>query len=410
MPIIDTNVFTQIAKGNIQAAEALIKMLRDSGSRPVYVARASYNELVLGSPTQALREGYRAIIDDLGLEVAPAGAMADRVDLYNQNIQYEPGRNQPGRITEYGKGAAKQRPGDAFVAAEAKSLRTELWTLDAPFARRAANQGVAIARESSIPYVAGVENIGMARRLLKLRPRLNLQLPNLGNLKIKLSSIKMGIRNAVRPQILRGLGVALLETAIFAIIGALLDGWQQKKYIREGLELVDDHINSKLPELAPEIAKLQLRLDEGEKVYLNYHIEIHIKCTASSHKWPAYPEKYRDLQIMQGRDSASVWVADFTGMQITTQNKESHWEEELGILGVRGKIEHFVRSAEVAVFTPDELAAFNECTSQYLELKRKLGMDPTNRVWNEEAAALRKQLVEAFGEDLWFLEIEKQTS
>ena len=45
-----------------------------------------------------------------------------------------------------------------------------------------------------------------------------------------------------------------------------------------------------------------------------------------------------------------------------------------------------------------------------MELKRKLGMDPTNRVWNEEAALLRKQLVEAFGEDLWFLEIEKQTS
>ncbi|WFU41396.1 hypothetical protein QA640_02345 [Bradyrhizobium sp. CB82] len=41
--------------------------------------------------------------------------------------------------------------------------------------------------------------------------------------------------------------------------------------------------------------------------------------------------------------------ADFTGMQITTQNKDSHWEEELGILGVRGRIEHFIRSAEVVL-------------------------------------------------------------
>jgi hypothetical protein len=404
MPIIDANVFTQIAKGNIQAAEALLRMIRNAGSRPIYVSRTAYNELVLGSPTQTLRDGYRAIIDDLDLDIAPEAARADRVDLYRDNIQYEPGPNQPGRIHQYGKGAAKERPGDMFVAAEAKSLKTELWTLDAPFAKRAANQGVIIARESAIPYVVGVENIGLARRLLKLRVRISLKLPNLANLRIKLSSIKTGIRSAVRPQVLRGLGVAVLETAIFAVVGALLDRWQEKKYIREGLELVNDYINGKLPDFAPEIGKLQLRLEEGEKVYLNYHIEIHIKCTASGHKWPAYPDKYRDLQIMQGRDSASVWLADFTGMEISTKYKESHSTEELGILGVRGTIEHFIGSAEVAVFTPEELAAFNEVTGQYLELKRKLGTDPGNSVWIEEAAALQQQLVEAFGEDLWFLQ------
>jgi len=239
MPILDANIFTQIAKGNVPAAEALLRMIRNAISRPIYVSRTAYNSLVRDSPTQALRDGYRAIIEDLDLDIAPDVNMADRVDLYRDNIQYEPGRNQPGRIEQYGKGAAKERPGDMFVAAEAKSLRTELWTLDAPFAKRAANRGIMIAPESALPYVVGVENIAVARRWLKLRPRFSLKLSNLADLRIKLSSIKAGIRSAVRPQVLRGLGVALLETAIFAVIGALVDGWQEKKYIREGLELVN---------------------------------------------------------------------------------------------------------------------------------------------------------------------------
>jgi predicted nucleic acid-binding protein len=404
VPILDTNVFTQIAKGNVQAAEALKRMLRTSNVR-VCVARAAHDELVLRSPTQQLRDGYRAIIEDLEIAVAERSSMADRVDFHQQNIEYAPGPNELGRVTEYGKGAAKGKPGDAFVAAEARALNTELWTLDQPFARRAANQGVRIARESSIPYVAGVENIGMARRLLGLRPRLNLKLPNLASIKIKLANIKLGIRGALRVQVLRGFGVALLETAIFAIIGALLDGWRNRKWIREGLDLVDEYIQGKMPELAPEIAKLQLRLDEGEKVYLNYHIEIHYDCPR--HKFPAYPDKYRDLQMTQGYSPGpSVWLADFTGLQISTQNKESHKTEKFGLFGAAGRIDHFIRSTEVAVFPKQDLDTFHELTGEYLSYKRKLGMDPYNQVWNEEANALRQQLVEAFGEDLWFLELE----
>lgn len=404
MPILDTNVFTQIAKGNVQAAQALRQMLGKSNVR-VCIARASYNELVLGSPTQQLRDGYRAILEDLNIGIAEGSSMAHRIDFHWNNIQYEPGKNQPGRVTEYGKGAAKGRPGDAFVAAEAKSLNAELWTLDQPFAKRAANQGVRIARESSIPYVSGVENIGMARRLLRLRPRLNLRLPSLSNLKIKLANLKLGVRSALRVQVLRGFGLALLETAIFAIIGALLDGWKEKKWIKEGLASVEEYIQNKMPELAPEIAKLQLRLEDGEKVYLNYHIEIHFSCPR--HKFPAYPDKYRELQMLQGQDGPSVWLADFTGLQISTQNKESQKTEKFGLLGAAGRIEHFISSTEVAVFSKEELDLFKDLTDQYLSYKRKLGMDPHNQVWNEEAHVLRQQLVEAFGEDLWFLELEK---
>jgi hypothetical protein len=55
---------------------------------PIYVSRTAYNSLVRDSPTQALRDGYRAIIEDLDLDIAPDVNMADRVDLYRDNIQY----------------------------------------------------------------------------------------------------------------------------------------------------------------------------------------------------------------------------------------------------------------------------------------------------------------------------------
>ena len=43
MPILDANIFTQIAKGNVPAAEALLRMIRNAISRPIYVSRTAYN-------------------------------------------------------------------------------------------------------------------------------------------------------------------------------------------------------------------------------------------------------------------------------------------------------------------------------------------------------------------------------
>lgn len=168
--LLDKNVITDIARGNAAVAEALKRIL-DSGE-PVYIARAAYNELLRDSPIQ-LRMGYELLLKDLKLTTAPEGAssLSDRVNFLADN----PEKGQVGSVKEYGKGKAADRPADAFVAAEAKSLKARLWTLDETFAKKARSLGVDLARESQIKGKSGKEDMFQARRLMGLKPLSSLQ-------------------------------------------------------------------------------------------------------------------------------------------------------------------------------------------------------------------------------------------
>jgi predicted nucleic acid-binding protein len=168
--IIDANVLKDIARGNIAASQALRRLL--TSGHEVYIARAAYNEVV---STPGLGDAYRSLIEELHIRLPPATSREVRVDFYHENIQYYPvDPNNPvrPRITEYGGvrvDGIKIRPGDAFVAAEAKSFNAKLWTLDGKFARRARELGVDLWHEPGVTGISGVEDIGRARRLLGLR-------------------------------------------------------------------------------------------------------------------------------------------------------------------------------------------------------------------------------------------------
>jgi hypothetical protein len=79
-------------------------------------------------------------------------------------------------------------------------------------------------------------------------------------------------RGGLAVKLVRGLGVAL----VFALIGGWLTARRDKASVKEGLERVEGEIKAKLQDFSHDIAWLQLRLDDGEKVYLNCHLEIHI--------------------------------------------------------------------------------------------------------------------------------------
>jgi predicted nucleic acid-binding protein len=409
--LIDTNVLEQIARGNRTAANALKQLLKSG--RPVYIAQAAYNELVHGSPTAALRDGYRTLLKDLGITTAPRtpGSMADRVQLYQDNVQHKQRRGMPGAIDEYGGPAkevrdkqtgkmvkVKTRPGDAFIAAEAKSLKARLWTFDQDFARRAEHKGILLAPESSITPVEGTESIRTARKLLfGLRARLRAITARLSNVKVKLGSIKIGGRGGLAVRAIRGLGVAVL----FALIGGWLDRRRDEEAIDEGLERVESEINALMadPKLAADIAKSQLQLDEGEKLYVHFTVEVHFGMVRGPmHPYYKYPV-----------EGPSVWLdrhSAMHGLQISSQKKESH-RTERGDSIYLGRIEHFTRSAEVAVFTEDELDAFRELLSEYYAAKRKSGMEPANLTWAEEVREIRQEIVDAFGEHVdWFFAAE----
>lgn len=167
--LVDKNVITAIARGDAGAADALKRFL--ASGEPTYMSRSAYSELVNDSPIQ-LRMGYTLLLRDIKLPIAPEGAssITDRGEFYADNVAHVPRPNEAGRVKEYGNGASKQKPGDAFVAAEARALNARLWTFDRDFARRAANLGVTLVRECDIRGTRGEEDIAQARRLMGLKP------------------------------------------------------------------------------------------------------------------------------------------------------------------------------------------------------------------------------------------------
>jgi predicted nucleic acid-binding protein len=167
--IVDTNVPMDIARGNQRVADALQRYLK--AGTPVYISKAAYEELVTRAKTPQLGGQYRELLSDLRVTVADKGAMADRINLIADNIELKPAPGAPGQIREYDRKNDPTKPGDAFVAAQAKAINAKLWTLDTDFAKRAPQFGVQLAPECSIPGISGIENVDNARQMMGLNPK-----------------------------------------------------------------------------------------------------------------------------------------------------------------------------------------------------------------------------------------------
>jgi hypothetical protein len=73
--LLDTNILTDISRGNQQVADALNRYVK-SGT-PVYISRAAYDELVTRAPTAQMRGQYREMLADMRIQIAPSGPLTD---------------------------------------------------------------------------------------------------------------------------------------------------------------------------------------------------------------------------------------------------------------------------------------------------------------------------------------------
>jgi len=409
--IIDANILNQIARGNVAVAQALTRLLKGN---KIYIARAAYNELTQGSPDKYLRDAYKSILEDLEIEIAPESNMGERVDVYKNNIEYvKPNKMAPGPIDEYGGKAeivngkkVKTTPGDVFVAAETKALKAKLWTLDENFAKRARAQGIDVLDESfSIKGTSGRESPAQARRLLGLRFNISRAISRLGNVKLALSgmrdSIGISLRGGAGKLALTVLGEIGIQ-AIFMLVGSWLQARQDKADLEEGLQRVQAEITAKMtdPELIADAARAELTLDEGETVYILYTVEIHFGM-------PSFLDPYYRDQYDDKGDRLKIFLAK-DGLQLHAAKRPPwHPDDKEVAQSIGGRIESYPRYFEVSLFSKEEIADFKEMEVEYLETKRSLMRDPTNRVWQEELLILRQQIVANFGEKIWFLEMEK---
>jgi hypothetical protein len=183
-----------------------------------------------------------------------------------------------------------------------------------------------------------------------------------------------------------GIGVALhfLEKWY---MGAALES-KTKSLIEDLGPEIKDRING----LAADIAKLQLRLDKGEKVFANITVDVLFFKTHGT-----YQNEFVDVEVALG------------DVNITTKDLKVERSSEGSLGGFKGQLQQHTVSSEVKVFTDQQLEQFNTLSYEYLRTKRMLGMDPANQALLGKARRLRGQIVKTFGDSAWFLETEQAT-
>jgi predicted nucleic acid-binding protein len=409
--VIDANVIKDIARGNTNAAVALLRYMRSKAR--VYIARVAYQQVVINAPTPELRAAYRHLLSELNIEVPPSFPLQDRARFYAHNVNYDPANPRagesnpptnprPGQITQhagrdvhpvYGKGDLN-RPSDMYVAAEVNSIpNAKLWTLDQRFAKQARNLGIKMAPESfSISGVSGPEDPFKAMNLLGIEPEV--ATPATWRPTINIGARTVGFGGGFRA-VAATFGEFAL-TAGLAIAFTFAKRWMMNKTVKDkyndGWKAVGREIDVQIAKLRPDIAKLQLKLGKEEKVFANVIVKVTwVKHSISSH--------------MQRTDweEPDIVLADISLATKSVGERAKSYE-------VHGqKIEEFTRGFEVQVFADDELEEFRRLSAAYLERKRQLGADPSNAKLMDEVRKLREQVVHTYGPNVWYLEREKLT-
>jgi predicted nucleic acid-binding protein len=155
--LLDANVIDQINRGNEEAAKKLIQ-LRKEGHH-IWVARQTYEELVVKPFIPRTRVANEQILAELRIPVAPSGKMSDRAGAYD--------RNPPKAGLSEGK--------DVMIAGQAVAIDAEVWSFDKAFRNNHAQlkkeMGLRVAPESyTIPLENGVADYRVGRKLLGLPP------------------------------------------------------------------------------------------------------------------------------------------------------------------------------------------------------------------------------------------------
>ena len=157
--ILDANVVDQINRGNQDAANTLKSMSRNGDT--IYISRQAYDELVTKPAIPRTAAANKEFLKDANIQIAPAGALAARVDVYS------------GNQTKTGTVLSEE---DALVAAQAKAINAEIWSFDRAFRNNAGavrNMGVKVAPEcTQVPLVSTQTpaDFRVGRRLMSMAP------------------------------------------------------------------------------------------------------------------------------------------------------------------------------------------------------------------------------------------------
>jgi predicted nucleic acid-binding protein len=163
--VIDADVIGHINRGNARAAEAL-RTACDNGAS-VYISAQAYNELTsqpgkmyggVGPDLPRTAAANKRLLEDLRIEVAPSGTLAERVPVYAKNAE---------------KPTLQET--DAMTVAQARAINAEVWSFDRAIRNdpQAVEKrfGVVVAGETQRAYYepGQREDYRIARKLMHLK-------------------------------------------------------------------------------------------------------------------------------------------------------------------------------------------------------------------------------------------------
>lgn len=184
-------------------------------------------------------------------------------------------------------------------------------------------------------------------------------------------------------------------------------------------------IDASLKELSTEVDK---RRDErivvqlsGEKVFANLSLTISetrsfdgdsfdTTINVDSAKVDSISSKPSYRHLTESTSRTDDWKLSLTPRRIRTTELKKDTEivhEEIKSIGSSNVRSTTKWSIEAAVFSDEEMDWFRDLTEAYLSSKRKLRMDPVNRELLNGVRDLRKQIVQHFGTNVWYLKAEE---
>jgi hypothetical protein len=191
----------------------------------------------------------------------------------------------------------------------------------------------------------------------------------------------------------------IAANVIFGLIGAFLQARANRQQIESDLERIEKEVQAVLAkkDAIDLIGKAQLSANSDEKVYAAFGIEIH-------HGQPRGPYWINKRYDYPSVADISAWIAP-DGVQILALSESQKRfrggkleEKRNGMLIVETYYEYI----EVAVYSADEVNAFNDLSARYYSLKRRLMMEPYKQELIDEMAKVKNAIVESFGSDVWF--------
>ena len=163
--VCDTNVFTEVARGNQVAAQILLNAVRTGR---VYISTLAYQELVVNPRDPHTRRGYLSILKDLHITRAATQNRTETLRTIAENFAHP-------NINIFNAGEVKKgrwAMGDVHHVAEAKLLGAKLLTFDKDLIKPVELEriGVELHPDSRPFKTKGRGNLHIARALLGLRP------------------------------------------------------------------------------------------------------------------------------------------------------------------------------------------------------------------------------------------------